>query len=613
MHSLEDQSRTAWAGRAFLAVAFTLLFPALGAAQFAFDEPWPPTMEVVPFEGGFIEGGTGEVVLKVMAESGIHVYRDKIEASFEEQAGVLFEKIVLPEGSEISDILNPGETIPVLEGEFLVRLVFRVTGSAGLPFSIRGALALQGCTDEICYLPASIGFAYAGTVSAGDGTVKAAEPPTAGTTARPPSQAVSETKPTGDTETPDEGEDKPTLAEILGMIFSAFGIGILLSLTPCVLPIIPITSAVILRYSKGGTASALLSSSIYVLGLAITYAVAGVFVAFVGASVRSFLASPAVTITIGAVFVLLSLSMFGVFDIGMPSSVATKVQQRTAKGGRGVLGLLAMGALSGIVIGPCITGPILGLLLFIARSGSVLVGFVIMFTLAWGMGLLIIAAGTFTGLVPKAGMWMEWFKKLFGFVLLWGALYFLAPLIGDFAFNLGSALVLVVGAVFLGGLDTLAPDAGFAPRLKKLTGVFCLMSAFFLAFNAFVEIPAAGGFGGTAAPPVEEAFQAGGEEEVEAALAEGKPAVLYFTTRSCPLCKVLKKNVLKRPEVVKALEGIAALKIDLDEEKDLGKRFNIKGAPTLVFIDREGKERKELRFSGADETVEEFIDRLKQL
>jgi thiol:disulfide interchange protein DsbD len=272
-----------------------------------------------------------------------------------------------------------------------------------------------------------------------------------------------------------------------------------------------------------------------------------------------------------------------------------------------------MGAVSGIVIGPCITGPIVGILIKIAETGSVLVGFFTMFALAWGMGLLIIAAGISTGLVPKAGVWMEWFKKFFGFILLWGALYFLSPLIGDAAYQLGTALLLVTASVFLGGLDSLPGDAGFGQRLKKLFGVLCLLAALFLGlhtFNASMDTAERAATGPAAS---EEGFIPGGSGELEAALAEGRPAVLYFTADWCALCKTLKEKVLSRPEVIRALDGFAALRIDFDESTDLRERFGVLGPPTIVFLDREGEERKDLRFSGADKTPEEFIRMLESL
>ena len=576
-------------------------------------EPWPPVLERSEGALSFPSGAEVEVPFLLKSEPGVHLYREKSSVSVDEAEGLRFLRLVLPEGKEIADPFEEGKTLHLLEGKVPVTLVFSVEARPGDAVRVRGRIRVQGCTDEICYPPAELSFDVRGTAlggpeekeGAGSGGAVREEgpPPSAG-----PAQNAGPVQETGE----DGSGSEVPLSDILLKILGAFGIGILLSLTPCVLPVIPITSAVILRYSRGGLLSALLNSCLYVFGLAVTYALAGMAVAFVGGSVRSILSSPYVLGAIAAVFVLLSLSMFGLFEIAMPSSVTSKVQQRAARGGRGVLGLLFMGALSGLVIGPCITAPIVGLLIWVAQTGSPVVGFFTMFSLAWGMGLLIILAGTFTGLVPKAGPWMEWFRRFFGFVLLWGALYFLDPLVGDTVYEAGSVFLLLAAAVFLGGLDSLAPNAGWVPRVRRLIGLVCVMGAFFLAFD-LIHSGEEGPAVGTGVPSSGAGFRPGGAAEFEAAAARGRPAVLYFTADWCALCKTLKKRVLHRPEVVRALRGMEAVQVDFDEEKELVKRFDVKGPPTVIFVGRDGKERRELRFSGAEETPASFLERLRRL
>jgi thiol:disulfide interchange protein DsbD len=605
MIPLQSPTGRTWILGAAILFALTLSmgpWSSEASGQFFDEVLWPPVLEVVPPEADLTQGRTAVLGLKLEPDMGLHVYRDRLRVEIRIQEGAAFREMILPEGREISDIVEPDKMVAVLEDSFVIQVAFDVLAGGGDAMKIEGTLFLQGCTDEICYPPEQLTFAWTGTVaaSAAESEVRA------GARAEAESEGGSESAAAdgGDWATV-EDKSGDSGFEIFLKILGAFGAGILLSLTPCVLPMIPITSAIILRFSKGGVISALVSSCIYVFGLAITYALAGVAVSFLGGTIRSALNSPWFLGAIALLFVVLSMSMFGLFDLALPSSVTGKLQQRSSKAGKNRIGLLFMGMISGLVVGPCVTAPLAGLLLWIAQTGSPMIGFWTMFALAWGMGLLIIAAGISTGFVPKAGEWTEWFKKFFGFVMLWGALYFLRNLIGVAAFELGTALLLVIAAVFLGGFDALPADARWGMRLKKLIGVLLMMVSFFVAFNHF-NTPSA------VAPPGQEAFRPGGKAELQAALDRNRPAVLYFTADWCDICKSLKRKTLTDPEVEDALDGIAALKVDFDNSEGLADRFKVQGPPTMVFLDGQGQERTELRFSGF-KSAAEFIELLDQL
>jgi thiol:disulfide interchange protein DsbD len=571
-----------------------------------FDEVlWPPVPEIVPPGEEVVQGETVVVGIKLEPDPGLYVYRDKLRVEMGVQEGAAYKEMAVPEGRQVPDVVEPDKMVPVLENSFVIQVVFDVQAGIGETVKLDGVLHLQGCTDSICYPPEQLAFAWDGVVtdSRGDGRT--------GFDGEDRSQGLVEAESEdraadGGEWTPVEEQTSETGLQIFLKILGAFGAGILLSLTPCVLPMIPITSAIILRFSKGGVLSALVSSCIYVFGLAITYALAGVAVSFLGGAIRSALNSPWFLGAIALVFVVLSLSMFGLFDIALPSGVTGKLQQSSSKAGKNRIGLLFMGMVSGLIVGPCVTAPLAGLLLWIAQTGSPMIGFWTMFALAWGMGLLIIAAGISTGFVPKAGEWTEWFKKFFGFIMLWGALYFLRNLVGEAGFELGTALLLVIAAVFLGGFDTLPADARWGMRLKKLIGVLLMMGSFFMAFDHF-NTPS------DVVPQQKEAFQPGGKAQLQAALDQRRPAVLYFTADWCDICKTLKNETLTHPDVAYALEGIASLKVDFDDSEGLVDQFKVQGPPTVVFIDEEGKERSDLRFSGFKSAAElvELLVRLK--
>ena len=588
-------------------IALAMVLTPMASAQFEQDDPfpplgmdpWPPTLETIAPDGGFPSGGTVRVKLKVVSEAGVHVYRDELRVETGEAQGLSFLKLEPPEGKAKPDPIEEGKTIRVLEGEFTAWLHVQVDAVEGGEVRFEGTLAVQGCTDDICYAPADLAFEIKGV----------AGPPVPGTeNGKIRGGASSEASVTAG------GDDE--LEALWYMVIIAFWAGILLSLSPCVLPMIPITSAIILRFSTGGKVGAFISSCLYVLGVSITYSVLGVLIALVGGSIRSVFADPIFLSVVAGIFVLLALSMFGLYDLALPAGITGKLQRKSSQTGKSRLGLLAMGMISGLVLGPCVTAPLAYILVFIAKSGSWLYGFIVMFALSWGMGLLIIAAGTSTNLVPKAGPWMEWVRRFFGFVMIWGALFFVTPVIGDTAYLAGTAAVLVVGAVFLGGLDSLPSDARWPSRVKKLIGVLALFGAFWLildlhgSLNAGKAVVAGGASGGDVARVSTDPFTDGGSAELGRARAEGTPAVVYFTASWCKICKVFKKNTLTRPEVASALAGTLALRVDYDAHRDLVDDLEVPGPPTVLFFGPDGAERQDLRLSG-NEDPDAFIARIE--
>ncbi len=238
---------------------------------------------------------------------------------------------------------------------------------------------------------------------------------------------------------------------VAGVMALAFLAGVAMSLTPCVYPIIPVTVAVIGASSAGSKLRGFLFSLVYVLGLSLTYAALGAAAATSGALFGSFANHPAVRITVAVIFGVLALSMFDVFYIQMPPSIQSKLSGRK---GAGVVGVFITGLASGLVVGPCVGPPLVGLLLYVANLGDQVAGFFIMWSFALGMGLLFLALGTFSGLaasLPKAGRWMEWVKYTFGVLLAAAALYFVKPLFspGAFCAFVCSLLVLAGVALFL--------------------------------------------------------------------------------------------------------------------------------------------------------------------
>ncbi|NQT88074.1 thioredoxin family protein, partial [bacterium] len=328
-------------------------------------------------------------------------------------------------------------------------------------------------------------------------------------------------------------------------------------------------------------------SAVYVLGIAITYAIMGAVVARLGGSVRRYFQSAYFLVPIGVIFVGMALAMFDIITIqfNAASGLIDKVRGKSS----GILGVLLVGMVSGLVAGPCLAAPLLTVLTTVAKTGSPLFGAAAMFTLAWGMGVILIVAGASSDLLPKAGMWMNWVKHLLGFIILWAAVYFTRPIIGEAAYHLGSALVILAGAVFLGGFDTLTAESGSGTRATRFGGLVALFLALWLGVLALEDM---GHFKATAVAPSAEVLVEGDLESVDAALGSGKPVFLDFTADWCPNCKAVKRTTLSDAKVLAELRRFAAFKIDMTNTLDHGelvKRYDVPGPPYYLVFDSKGE------------------------
>ena len=552
--------------------------------------PQPPTPEMFVPARSAPAGGTFDITAKFRLAEKVKLYRDKLRFTWSKLEGAEFKEAIFPEPKTVAEpfAVGPGKLIQVYYGQVDAVARLKVTAMPGEQVRVAGKLHHQACTDVLCFAPqeTEINVEFvAGAQTAGDaGSTLAGAP---------------------------GGEQ----GGMLWQIVIAFWWGVLLSLTPCVYPMIPVTAAVIGARRQAGLLSALGASLVYVLGLSIVYALAGLLVATLGSAVSTFLQSPYVLIPIAGIFVALAVVMFAGLNFAAPTGLASKLQGALA-GKTGVLTTFALGAVSGLIVGPCVTAPLAGILLFIAKSGQAWLGFWMLFALGWGMGVPLIVFGTATGLMPRAGEWMGWIKRLLGFVLLWAALFFLRSIIGEVAYRITFGVLLVAAAVYLGGFDRLTRESGFGDRLKKVLGVIAVMYAAFLFISGFTDRPVVPGTAPTDGPTsgrIETLFQPGTQADVERAVAAGRPVVLDFYASWCTICHALDARVYSKPEAIAAAEGIAAFKIDVDTEKALAKKYNVFGPPAVIFIEPGGKVRKDLSFVGAKITVAEFRRKLEAL
>jgi thiol:disulfide interchange protein DsbD len=585
-----------------LAVTWALLAPAAQAEEAG--DLFRVSARLGP---GPVQTG-GEVRLEVIFDlaEGIHLYKKSISFQWDESPGLAQKEVKLPVPRRMPDPAGGdfAEEIEVYEGTVTVEVIFGVTASPGEKPRLRGKVLYQGCSDDLCYMPAEKELDF--TLGPVEGTVEKAPAPASG-------------------EAPSESAPDLDFGLLLLKILQAFGIGFLISLTPCVYPMIGITAAIL-----GGTGAgeernlgrSLVHSLVYVFGISVTYSVFGVLTALAGAPLARFLKTGWVLLPVSGIFLVLALSMFDVITIGTPGWI----QNRTAGMGKkgGVAGKLLLGLVSGAVATPCVAAPLIATLLEIGTIASrrglvpgIVFGLAMLFSLAWGMGIVLIAAGVLTAnVLPRSGPWMVWVKKLFGFGMIWAAVYFAQPVIGEPVYDLLTALVLIAAVVFLGGLDRLTRESTTFDRLRAAAGIPVLVMGVLLFVGGVSELTGLFPWldcGRNASRPVEETpFRPVSETETLAALSSGEPAVLDFYASWCRVCKKLDRETFSDPRVRKALGRVRALKVDFDEAPSLAERFKVVGVPTVVFVGPDGREIPALRFSGFL-TAEEFLARLDRL
>ncbi|MFH1043826.1 MAG: protein-disulfide reductase DsbD, partial [Pseudomonadota bacterium] len=402
---------------------------------------------------------------------------------------------------------------------------------------------------------------------------------------------------------------------------------LLLAFTPCMFPMIPILSGILLPHGERLThARGFLLALAYVLGMAITYALAGVAAGLLGTMLSSALQNPWVLGAFATLFVALALSMFGLYELQMPSVLQSRLAAASSHlhGGH-FASVFAMGVLSALIVGPCVAAPLAGALLYIGQSGNAVLGGAALFAMALGMGAPLLAVGASTGaLLPKSGPWMESVKKVFGVVLLGVAIYLISPVLPAAAHLLLWAALLIVSAIYLHAIDPLPHAASGYRRLWKGVGVIALLAGIALLVGALsggrdVLQPLANLRVGAAPAEQNWRFQrVNSIDELDRALraARGTPVLLDFYADWCVSCKEMERDTFSAPPVQTRLGRMVTLQADVTgnsaDHQALLKRFRLFGPPGIVFFDRQGVEIRELRVIGF-ENAAKFTATLDQV
>jgi thiol:disulfide interchange protein DsbD len=412
------------------------------------------------------------------------------------------------------------------------------------------------------------------------------------------------------------------------LIASFFGFGLLLSFTPCVLPMVPILSSIIVGRGEHLTRShGLMLSVAYVIGMAITYAAAGVAAGLSGALLSAALQNPWVLGAFALVFVVLALSMFGFYELQLPSSLQSRLAGASGQlhGGH-FFGVFVMGILSSLIVGPCVAAPLAGALLYISQSGDAVLGGSALFAMALGMGVPLLAVGASAGaLVPKAGPWMESVKRFFGVLLLAVAIYMVSPVIPMAMQMLAWAALLILTGVYLRAIDPLPQGARGFTRISKGVGILALVAGVAYAIGALsgsrdVLQPLSGlrAAAGASAPAHGVAFQkvsSIAELDTAVAAAKGKTVMLDFYADWCVSCKEMERYTFTDPAVQSRMTGMIKLQADVTagsaDHQALLRRFRLFGPPGIVFFDPAGREIPGLRVIGF-QSAEKFSAVLDQ-
>ena len=398
------------------------------------------------------------------------------------------------------------------------------------------------------------------------------------------------------------------------VVASFFGFGLLLSLTPCVLPMVPILSGIIVGGGQHVTKTkGFLLALTYVLGMAITYAAAGVAAGLSGAMLAATLQSPWVVGAFAAIFVALALAMLGVYELQLPVALQSRITDASNRlhGGHAA-GVFAMGVLSALIVGPCVAAPLAGALLYISQSRDVVLGGSALFALALGMGVPLLVIGASAGaLMPKAGPWMETVKRFFGVLLLGVAIYLVSPFV-PVPVQMGAwAALLIFTAVYLRAIDSLPANAHGFQRFGKGVGIIALIAGVAYLVGAFsgsrdILQPLSGlRLSSAESGSSETLFQrVGNSVELDARIqaAAGRPVMLDFYADWCVSCKEMERFTFQDEQVRARLKEMTLLQADVTannaEHVALLKRFRLFGPPGIIFFDRNGREIQGLRVIG---------------
>lgn len=547
----------------------------------AADDFLPPE-QAFRFSATQVDGQTVEVRFGIA--DGYYMYRERFAVGAE-PATVRLAPLDMPPGKVKFD-----ETFNKDVETYRHEVAFRVKAlNADSPFTL--IVTSQGCADQgLCYPPMKSRF-------------QVRPSPASAVPMAPTATAADSTEPEGKQGRIASTLDSGNLGAIAALFF---GLGLLLTFTPCVLPMLPIVSAIVVGEHATRMRAALVSVA-YVLGMAVVYTALGVAAGLAGQGLQAALQNAWVLGAFALLIALLSLSMFGLYELQLPAAWHHHLTQASNKlSGGQVVGAAVMGALSALIVSPCVTAPLAGALVYISQTGNAAVGGMALFALSIGMGIPLILVGVGAGnLLPRSGRWLVVTKAVFGFILLAVAWYIVQPVVPAWMAMVGWGTLLIGASVFLRTFDSLPDGAGNLQRLGKVIGMVLALAgvaqllgvaaggrdplqplAGVLRTSAMTNVPA------LTFKRVKSVTEL--DAEVRNASAAGKPVMLDFYADWCVSCKEMEHLTFTDARVRAALAEVVLLQADVTantaDDQALLKRFGLFGPPGTVFFDVRGSE-----------------------
>ncbi|MGZ8250400.1 protein-disulfide reductase DsbD [Methylomagnum sp.] len=540
---------------------------------------------------------------------GYYLYREKFKFALSAGNGVALGQFEIPHGESKHDEEFGAVEVYHRDIGFDLPLTRADAQAATLGLQV----GYQGCADRgVCYPP--IQKTVSLELPAGDGAASASAAPAGECEIGPP---------TGFVEPAPVSEQCEVVAglqrdSIWLTLTSFLGMGLLLAFTPCIFPMIPILSGIVVGHGHAiTTRRAFLLSLSYVVASALAYAVFGVLAGLFGGNLQAMFQEPRIIVAFSALFVVLALSMFGLFTLQMPSFIQSRITALSNRQHGGTLvGAAVMGVLSALIVGPCVAAPLAGALIYIGQTGDAILGGLALFALGLGMGLPLLAIGASAGkLLPKAGLWMNTVKAGFGVGLLGIAVWLLERVLPPAATMFLWALLLIIPAIYLSALDALPPHASGWRKLWKGVGVAMLAYGVLLLIGVAsngtdplqplrglyaATTPSGTPVGKTEFRKVKSLLEL--DREIAAAEAAGRWVMLDFYANWCVSCKEMERYTFADAKVREALRGVVLLQADVTANAELDqalmRHFGLVGPPATLFFGPDREERKAFRVVG---------------
>jgi len=559
-----------------------------------------PTQKILTPEEAFSvtsEQNQQGVVVTVKLGEAIYLYDDKFKIELIEPKVLNLDRLIQrPKAELFHDYMTLRQSFDIIVPQSLLKEYVK-SGSFTLKISY------QGCSElGLCYQPMDAKFTF----------------------------DIEGTKLKNNTTLSEQDTIASSLASgnLVLVLLSFFGFGLLLSLTPCVFPMIPILSSIIASQSTVNMTAkkGFLLSLVYVIAMSFAYTIAGVLAGMFGANLQASLQNPWVLASFSAVFVILAFSMFGFYEIKMPNFIQTKLSKKSDEAQtQGVFGVAVMGFLSALIVGPCVAAPLAGALIYIGQSGNALLGGSALFVMSLGMGVPLLIVGTTAGkYMPRPGGWMENVKAIFGVMMLGVAIWMLSRIIPLHVSMFLWMLLVLMSSIYLGALEPLRVDvSGWHKLLKSLVVILFLYGVVLFL----------GSISGATNPlnPLEKfiskevgkeilktdfaRIQNGTELSKALKASSSKPVMLDFYADWCVNCIELENFTFSDARVKEKLKNFTLLQIDVtknsDEDKRMQKEFGVFGPPAILFF-KNGEELQSLRVIGF-KNADEFLAHLEKI